>query len=379
MLLATIYQSLLFGLLIFSVKRDRHQNDYFLIGFLVVQAAIPLHILINYGEAFRFIALDVSPNLYRVFEVAYWLEGPLLLWYTRSLVYKNYSLKQSDFLFLLPAALFLIYITLNFFILDHETKYVYLRDYDVAEGEHFRKYLGFVREVLRVVFSVMCLIDIRHCRQQIRARYSNVEDIDLGWLYFLVTAFLVVQLWSICVSIALISNVHFGYNVDFGFLGLVGNYTTFLLVSTLIFFSLKRSSIFEGVETREQLIKENTTSDKLDVDPELVARITAYMSNEKPYLTKILTLEYLARQLEIPTRTLSNTINRQFKQNFFEFINHYRVEEAKIQLANPELQHKTMIDVMSDCGFNSKATFNTFFKKLVGNTPSQYRQKHMTK
>jgi len=97
------------------------------------------------------------------------------------------------------------------------------------------------------------------------------------------------------------------------------------------------------------------------------------MFEEKPFLANILTLEQLAKQLEMTPRTLSNTINRHFKQNFFEFINHYRVEEAKLLLANPEHKNTTMIEVMADCGFNSKATFNTFFKKLVGSTPSQYR------
>jgi len=167
------------------VKRDRHQSDYFLIGFLLVQAATPLHILINYGEAFRFIALDVSPNLYRLFEVAYWLEGPLLLWYTRSLVYKDYALTRTDFVYVLPAILFVIFMIVTFFSLDHETKYVYLRDYRTDDAPFIRHGMGLVREVLRVVFSIMCLIDIRHCRQQIRAHYSSVEKIDLGWLNFL--------------------------------------------------------------------------------------------------------------------------------------------------------------------------------------------------
>jgi len=291
-LLATIYLSILFGLLIFSVKRDRHQNDYFLIGFLLVQAAIPLHILVNYGEAFRFIALDVSPNLYRIFEIAYWLEGPLLLWYTRSLVYKNYSLTRIDFLYLAPALFYLVYTGVTFFVLDHETKYVLLRDYNVEEGEFTRKAVGFGREAIRITFSVMCLIDIRHCRQQIRARYSNVEEIDLGWLNFLVIAFLIVQVWAIFVSTALILSVQFGFNIDFGSMGLTGNYTVFLLVTALIFFSLRRSN---------------------------------HMETNKPYLAKILTLEHLARQLDMPSRTLSGILNHHFNQNFFEFVNHYRL------------------------------------------------------
>ena len=223
----------------------------------------------------------------------------------------------------------------------------------------------------------MCLIDIRHCRQQIRARYSNVEEIDFGWLNFLVIAFLSIQIWAMLVSIAVILNTQFGFDVDFGSMGLVGNYTAFLLVSALIFFSLRRSSIFEGVESRESVDKENQNVEKVDVDPILVKRITDHMEENKPYLAKILTLEHLARQLGMPNRTLSTTINRQFKQNFFEFVNHYRVEEAKLQLADPLHKDKTMIDLMADCGFNSKATFNTFFKKLVGRTPSQYREDNL--
>lgn len=378
-LLATIYQSILFGLLIFMVKRDRHLSDYFLIGFLLVQAATPLHVLINYGEAFRFIALETSPNLYRAFEVAYWLEGPLLLWYTRSLVYKNYTLTRIDFVYILPALLFLVYMFAAFFSLEHETKYLYLRDYETSDAPFIRHGMGLVREILRVAFSVMCVIDIRHCRQQIRARYSSVEEIDLGWLNFLVIAFLVVRIWAVFVSIAVILSSQFSIHTDFAIMGLIGNYTVFFLVSTLIFFSLMRSSIFEGIELRDTFTETKYDTEKNELDPELKTRVSNYMESNKPYLANILTLEQLAKQLDMPPRTLSSTINRQFHQNFFEFINKYRVEEAKDQLSNPAEKHKTMIEIMADSGFNSKATFNTFFKKLVGSTPSQYREKQLGK
>jgi len=237
-----------------------------------------------------------------------------------------------------------------------------------------RHLTGLVRESLRVVFGVMCLIDIRHCRQQIRNRYSNADQIDLGWLNFLVVAFLAVRVWAVWVSISLISKAHLNINIDFELMGLTGNYTTFILVSGLIFFSLKNSSLFEGIEPHDET-KDEKEHEKSEIDPILVTKVEDYMLEEKPFLANILTLEQLAKQLEMAPRTLSNTINRHFKQNFFEFINHYRVEEAKSLLANPEHKNKTMIEVMADCGFNSKATFNTFFKKLVGSTPSQYRAK----
>ena len=358
------------------VKKERHKSDYFLIGFLLTQAAIPLHLLINYGDGFRLIALNASPNLYRVFELAYWLEAPLLLWYTRSLVYKNYQWSRVDLLFVLPAVIYLIFTIFTFYNLDHTTKFLALRDYQPVEEPLLRHLSGFAREALRVVFGVMCLIDIRHCRQQIRNRYSNADQIDLGWLNFLVVAFLVVRIWAIFVSIALISKAHLNINIDFELMGLTGNYVTFILVSGLIFFSLMSSSLFEGVESRKES-EEGKEHEKSEVDPKLVSKIEAYMLERKPFLANILTLEQLAKQLEMAPRALSNTINRHFKQNFFEFVNYYRVEEAKVLLADPEYKSKTMIEVMAECGFNSKATFNTFFKKLVGSTPSQYRAEQL--
>ncbi len=72
-------------------------------------------------------------------------------------------------------------------------------------------------------------------------------------------------------------------------------------------------------------------------------------------------------------------INRHFQKNFFEFINGYRIDEAKKLLANEKYEKVTIIEIMAQVGFNSKATFNTFFKKLVGVTPSQYRKEQLKK
>jgi len=373
-LLATIYQSILFALLIFLVKHQRQKSDYFLIGFLLAQAAIPLHLLINYGDGFRLVALNYSPNLYHIFELAYWVEAPLLLWYVRSLVYRDYNWSRTDTLFLLPALAYIGYMIFDFYLVDTEINYALLSQGSIPQTFFEHLLLGFAREALRVMFGIMCLIDIRHCRQQIRNRYSNVDQIDLGWLNFLVVAFLVIRIWAVFVAVAIIASAHLSFDIDFNTMGLIGNYTTFILVSALIFFSLMASSLFEGVDSPEELVQIEAERDKADIDLAIATKIERYMDQQKPFLAHILTLEQLANQLEIPSRTLSHIINHHFKHNFFEFINQYRVEEAKRILSDSEQRSKTMIDVMADCGFNSKATFNTFFKKLVGTTPSQYRK-----
>ena len=372
-LLTTIYQCLLFAFLIFAVKHDR-KSDFFLIGFLLTQAAIPLHTLVNYGEEFRFIALELSPNLYKIFETAYWLEGPLLLWYTRSLVYKNYSLSKFDLIYLAPLVVYLIYITVTFYLLSDTNKVDFLYSHDTINASFVHHAIGFIREALRVVFSVLCIIEIKRCRQQIRNRYSSIEKIDLGWLNLLVISFLFVRAWALLVSLSIILFVHAGIKINFANLGLFGNYATLGLVTGLIYFGIRFSSIFEGMESSEVAQSHPVQ----EVDKDKIQFIEKYMQDKKPFLANILTLEQLATQMEMPPRTLSNIINRHFKRNFFEFINEYRIDEAKRQLAAPENKSKTIIDIMDQSGFNSKATFNTFFKKLVGVTPSQYRAKQLS-
>lgn len=78
-------------------------------------------------------------------------------------------------------------------------------------------------------------------------------------------------------------------------------------------------------------------------------------------------------------RALSAVIKHSFQTNFYEFVNSYRIDEAKSILDDPREIDKTMIEIAGECGFNSKATYNTFFKKLAGCTPTEYRKKSLKK
>lgn len=97
-----------------------------------------------------------------------------------------------------------------------------------------------------------------------------------------------------------------------------------------------------------------------------------HMDDEKPYLDSSLGLKQLAERIDLSSNQLSQLLNEQLNQNFYDFVNSYRLEEFKRIVKNPKNKNFTLLYLAYDCGFNSKTTFNTFFKKSTGKTPSEY-------
>lgn len=96
------------------------------------------------------------------------------------------------------------------------------------------------------------------------------------------------------------------------------------------------------------------------------------MRSEKPYLDPELKLVGLSDRLNIPSNHLSQVINEQLNLSFFDFINKYRVDEAK-DILKDRSSNDTLLKIAFDVGFNNKVSFNNYFKKLTGITPSQFR------
>jgi AraC-like DNA-binding protein len=100
------------------------------------------------------------------------------------------------------------------------------------------------------------------------------------------------------------------------------------------------------------------------------------MEEEKPYLDPEMSVSKMANRLGIPKENISQLINQRFYMNFNQFLNKYRVEEAKRRLLDPKESQFVVLKIAHDVGFNSKSTFNSAFKKFAGMSPSQWRQKH---
>jgi AraC-like DNA-binding protein len=94
--------------------------------------------------------------------------------------------------------------------------------------------------------------------------------------------------------------------------------------------------------------------------------------NQKMYLNPDLTISMLVEQTGVSRHRLSQVINQKLGKNFNDFVNEYRVEEAKKLLVSPESHYLTNLAIAFEVGFNSKSTFYTVFKKNTGLTPSEF-------
>ena len=120
----------------------------------------------------------------------------------------------------------------------------------------------------------------------------------------------------------------------------------------------------------EPLQKDSERPEKF---PELKEKLLNAMQVNKPYLKSDLKISDLANLLSVPAYQLSQLINSEFFVNFYDFINKYRVEEAKKLLIEDTHNYK-ILSIGYEVGFNSKATFNRVFKKFTNLTPSAFKE-----
>jgi len=122
---------------------------------------------------------------------------------------------------------------------------------------------------------------------------------------------------------------------------------------------------------REQRKYEKTHISTSKSDEYLTALLD-FIRIEKPYLQPDLTIQKLSQMVSIPHHYLSQVINTRFNKIFFDFINDYRIEEAVRKLANPVECQKSIPQIAKEVGFNSQSAFNRAFKKNTQKTPSDF-------
>lgn len=118
--------------------------------------------------------------------------------------------------------------------------------------------------------------------------------------------------------------------------------------------------------------KYSTSSLKGMEELKLYFRLKSLMETEKPHLDPNLTLKSIADRLSTNTKYLSQVVNHHLGANFQNFLNGYRVAEAKEKIASGEFNNLTLFGIALQCGFKNKSTFYKVFKEVTGQTPREY-------
>jgi len=96
------------------------------------------------------------------------------------------------------------------------------------------------------------------------------------------------------------------------------------------------------------------------------------MSNDKLFQRDELSLRLLAKHINELPSYVTQTLNTEIGESFFDYVNRWRIEEASRRLASSD---DTVLDIATGVGFNSRSSFYNAFKKITGMTPSAYRKK----
>ncbi len=118
------------------------------------------------------------------------------------------------------------------------------------------------------------------------------------------------------------------------------------------------------------------TEDEVHKAGEAFAKIEAVFAKEKPYLDADLSIKKVVDLTDMPEHIISRAINHKADMHFFDYVNQYRVQEAKLLLTDETAVKQFTIEALAmQCGFSNKTSFNKAFKKFTGETPSAYRDR----
>jgi AraC-like DNA-binding protein len=149
------------------------------------------------------------------------------------------------------------------------------------------------------------------------------------------------------------------------------------LIIYIISFTVVRKSLFFHEPNERAARKYEKSSLTQEIQSATLGKLEAVMFAEKPFLDPGLSMPTLSKRLGVSTHHLSQILNEELKQSFFDFLGGYRIREAQRLLADEGKAYIKIEEIGQMVGYNSKSAFNTAFRKITGSTPSEYRKKNV--
>ena len=347
----TALQLLMLGLVLLSKISIKKQSNRILSLFMFSNFLLMISFLIYLFNIFDLTSIPVF----------YYLLGPLMYFYVLSMCTKNFQLQPRHLVHGIIFILMVLFVgaRLVFFNTESSSRWIYL---EVLISQ-------IILHIQIACYVIASFLSIFKYRIEIKNHYAAIERINLSWLLTIIIAF--TAMWGTDL-------VAFVINLTFGDIGRIGYYLivcsitiNLLFVNYLVYRGLRQPEVFSGMKAPEKYSGSKITEEE---SMQKVDQLKDLMQNQKPYLNPDLTIKDLSEQTNIHHKFLSQIINSQLGQNFYDFVNSYRIKEAmEIMVKNTD-EKMTILEIIYEVGFNSKSAFNNAFKKNTGKTPSEFKR-----
>jgi AraC-like DNA-binding protein len=327
-----------------------------------------------YGLFINTALYKAIPHIIKLPTLLFYVFGPLLLFYVQLLVYDKRLSFPGLLLHFLPFSLCFAFLA-PFFFSSASEKITFMErwiggspaPHEIA-SELFTLGCGIIHVLayLAVVLRYLANLEMRQ-----KSVFSE-KKINLSWIKQFIRFGFISFLVFLAVIVLMLA-----LNIRFALLYRLPPLVVAVGLITLSFRALRQTDIQPNIALQLEAQPAPPASIDGQEARKIADKAASYMNAEKPYLDAELTLQKLADMVGVTRNELSYSLNACFKQNFYDFVNSYRVEETKRIMDDSRSDPFSILQIGMDAGFNSKTAFNVNFKKATGMTPTEYYRKDM--
>ncbi|MGB5498770.1 MAG: helix-turn-helix transcriptional regulator [Maribacter sp.] len=263
---------------------------------------------------------------------------------------------------------------------------IYLVRSDSLNLNHVELYNA-IEDAITLVFSIFIFYQVLGILFKFERLYATILTFDdLKWVKRLIQlGGIVLLLWGVAVVLNFVSEtikapfsyypLRLGTSIFIYWIGYQGFFRFVILQDRI---GLRRKMRKDGRTTTTVYREDSEDQKRTERKEGIFNNVNDYILTNQKYLDPYLSLEKLAEELDTSTSSLSKLINSYAGSNFPDYINSLRIEESKKLLSDTSFSPYTILAIGLECGFNSKSTFYSAFKKFAGQTPTAYRNKSST-
>jgi AraC-like DNA-binding protein len=326
--------------------------------------------------------IRLFPHFFAVSYQTPWVFGPLVYLYARAASDRSWRFTSKALVHFVPVTITTI-AAMPLYLMSGPEKIATWEHWSVAGVGGVLRYLDPFKYVLGIAYSAATMLYLVRHRRDVKRSYSNIERVNLRWLFWVCAATGGIWVLVTALKVAQVSTALRDGHVAI---------TMALLIYGIGYMGLRQPEVFRyetaefpvqprEVESAPPAIELETPAPRYERSglgeaeaKGLKESLVRMMEREQPWKESELTLADLASRLDSTPHKLSEVLNSQMGQAFYDFVNGYRVREVQRRIKAGDARSLKMLALAMDAGFASKSAFNEVFKKHTSQTPSAFRQ-----